>query len=367
MKKERILPAGVVIGLDILLIAAILFTFCWFHHIKPLWFGVEDDVNLPQTHFTKPSTPVQTTPGTSTDENDPVEPDDGYDYSGDFGAKFGNLFLKDGEEIISTDTEYKSEDMWVTLEEVNTQMVYNGKTYTVQYFVYDIYVRNIENLYTVSVGTREPIEDLLERTEDKSGPLNKEGTPIAAVNGDYWGNAKHTYVAVRNGAVLRYSDYIESDICVLYYDGTMETITPDEYNWNEIAAKSPYQIWNFGPELLDEQGNMITDFGDFDNYVINYRHPRSSIGYYEPGHYCLVVVDGRSDDSQGVRMIQMAEIYYGLGCKAAYNFDGGDSAQAYFNGEMYRVDQEREEEGTGQRDLYDIFCIGEIRKYGETQ
>lgn len=359
MKKERLLPASLVIVLDLLLIVAVLCTFSWFHHIKPLWFGLEDDDDLPKTHFTRPSTPA-TTPTVE----DPEEPDDGYDYSGDFGEKFGQLFLKDGEEIISTATEYKSNDMWVTLEEVNTQMVYNGKTYTVQYFVYDIYVRNIENLYTVSVSSREPIEDLMERTEDKSGPLIKEGLPIASVNGDYWGNDKHTYVAVRNGALLRHSKYIESDICVLYYDGTMETISPEEYNWNEIATKSPYQIWNFGPELLDEQGNMITEYNDFDSYVVNQRHPRSSIGYYEPGHYCLVVVDGRSDDSQGVRMIQMAQIYYGLGCKVAYNFDGGDSAQAYFNGEMYRVDQERDEDGDDQRKLYDIVCIGEVRKSG---
>jgi hypothetical protein len=364
MKKERLLPAGIVIALDLLLIAAILCTFSWFHHIKPLWFGLEDDNDLPQTHFTKPSDPVVNTPTTSPGENEHEEPGDGYDYSGDFGAKFGNLFLKEGESMIFTDTEYKSEDMWITLEEVNTQMVYNGKTYTVQYFVYDIYVRNIENLYTISVPSREPIEDLMERTDDKSGPLLKDGLPIAAINGDYWGNDKHTYVAVRNGAVLRYSDYIESDICVLYYDGTLETISPDEYDWNEIAAKSPYQIWNFGPELLDDQGEMITDFNNFDSYVVNQRHPRASIGYYEPGHYCFVVVDGRSDDSQGVRMIQMAEIYYALGCKAAYNFDGGDSAQAYFNGEMYRVDQERDEDGEDQRKLYDIVCIGEVRKSG---
>ncbi|MBO5778109.1 MAG: phosphodiester glycosidase family protein [Clostridia bacterium] len=359
MKKERILPAGLVIVLDLLLIAAILCTFSWFHHIKPLWFGLDEDNDVPNTQFTKPITSPSTGP-----DNAPEVPDDGYDYSGDFGSKFGNLFLKDGESVILTDTEYKSKDMWVTLEEVNTQMYYNGKTYTVQYYVYDIYVRNIENLYTVSVSSREPIEQMVERTEDKSGPLIKDGLPIAAINGDYWGNDKQTLVAVRNGAVLRYSDYIESDICVLYYDGTMETISPREYNWNEIAAKAPYQIWNFGPALLNENSEMITDFKNFDDYVIDQRHPRASIGYYEPGHYCFVVVDGRSDDSQGVRMIQMAEIYYGLGCKVAYNFDGGDSAQAYYDGEMIRVDQERDEDGDDQRKLYDIVCIGEIRKTG---
>lgn len=376
MKKERILPAWLLIVIDVVLIGALLCSFSWFHHIQPLWYGTGDEAPAVTDRFTNPYNPSLNGGscncgscngnGGNNSTNSPNDPGDGYDYSGQFGSKFGNLFLKAGEEVISTPTEYKSSDMWVTLTEVNRDMFYepNGKTYTVQYFVYDIYVRNIENLYTVSVGEREPIEYLMEKTEDKTGPLLKDGIPIAAVNGDYWGNANHTEVAVRNGVVLRHSDIITSDICVLYYDGTLETYTPEEYDWNAIAARYPYQIWEFGPKLLDDNGNRITEFSNesYDHNVVDQRHPRSSIGYYEPGHYVLVVVDGRSDDSQGVRIAQVAQIYEELGCKQAYNFDGGDSAQAYFNGEMYRVDQEREENGEGQRDLFDIVCVGEIKK-----
>lgn len=362
MKKERILPAWVLIVIDLLLVGALLCSFAWFHHIESFWFGLDEEIpDLPV--FSKP---VHNSSDPSPDSGADQYAPDGYDYSGDFGQRFGNLFLKEGEEVISTATEYKSRDMWATVTEVNRDMYYepNGKTYTVQYFVYDIYVRNIENLYTVAVGSREPLENMLERTEDYTGDLQKDGIPIAAVNGDYWGNYNHTEVAVRNGVVLRHSDYITSDICVLYFDGTMETYTPETYDWTTIASQSPYQIWEFGPALLDENGDMITEYSNdsYDHNVVDARHPRSSIGYYEPGHYALVVVDGRSDDSQGVRVAQIAQIYNELGCKRAYNFDGGDSAQAYFNGEMLRVDQEREENGEGQRDLFDIVCVGEIKK-----
>lgn len=358
MSEKRLLSAWWLLAIDLLLIAAILAGFSWFHHIQPLWFGVKDEVAGDIPAFTRPPSSLN---------NQALIGEDGYDYSGDFGMKFGDQFLKPGEEIISTDTRYVSRDISVTLEEINTKMTYKDKTYTVQYFVYDVYVRNIENLYTVNVDKREPIKKLIKRTEDKSGVLQNLGSAIAAVNGDYWGNAKHTYLAVRNGKVLRNSDYILSDICVLYYDGTMETITPANFNWKELSAKAPYQIWNFGPALLDEKGGMITQYSNdtFDHNVVNQRHPRTGIGYYEPGHYCFVTVDGRSDDSEGVRMIQMAELFYDLGCKAAYNMDGGDSAQAYFNGKMYRVDQEREENRQEQRELYDIICVGEVRREAE--
>ncbi len=359
MTKSRMTPAWLLILIDLLLIAAILCTFCWFHHIQNLWFGLEEEL---------PDMPAITKPVTKPDPNDPVveDPGDGYDYSGDFGAKFGQKFLKEGEEIISTPTEYKDNDMWVTLTEVNREMFYEGtgRTYQVQYFVYDIYVRNIENFYTISVDNRQAIADLMDLKSDKTGTLLKDGLPIAAVNGDYWGNKNHTEIAVRNGIILRHSEYITSDICVLYWNGEMETITPAEYSWDKINAKAPYQIWEFGPALLDADGKKITEYSNdsFDHNVVDQRHPRSSIGYYEPGHYVLVSIDGRSDDSEGVRVAQIAQIYEELGCKVAYNFDGGDSCQAYFNGVMYRVDQERDENGEGQRDLYDIVCIGKVKK-----
>ena len=53
-------------------------------------------------------------------------------------------------------------------------------------------------------------------------------------------------------------------------------------------------------------------------------HPRTAIGYYESGHYCLLCVDGRQPDySRGMFPEEMAKLFEKLGCKAAYNLDGG--------------------------------------------
>ena len=62
-------------------------------------------------------------------------------------------------------------------------------------------------------------------------------------------------------------------------------------------------------------------------------NPRTAIGYYEPGHYCFVVVDGRGE-SVGVTLSSLSRLMEDLGCKAAYNLDGGDSAQLWWNGEI---------------------------------
>ena len=360
------LPVWLVFIIDILLTAAILLPFCYFHHIKMLWGEAEEPQVLEQ--FTNDNVPD----GEGSDEE-----------SGQFGASFPHIFASDGAVTLLEDAEirayanengialkdhkdgkyislYRSHDIFVSLLQVDTDLYYEGtnKTYYVQYFVYDIYVRNIENVFTVTTATRDQTtEQLIAKGERASG-----GAVIATINGDYLGNTNHCLVAERNGLLMRDAKVVESDVCVLYYDGSVETYTPKTYDLEKIKAKNPYQIWNFGPSLLDENGRAITkyDSSSYDGHVIDKRNPRSAIGYYEPGHYSFIVVDGRSDDSQGVRMIQLARLFEELGCKAAYNMDGGDSAQAYFGYTMIRGDEER---GDDQRNLYDIICIGEVKKY----
>jgi len=187
---------------------------------------------------------------------------------------------------------------------------------------------------------------------------------VLSVNGDYWGNKNHTLLAVRNNEILRDSGYIAADICVLYNDGVMETIPAEEFDYDAVMARKPYQIWEFGPGLLDNRGKALETFDEkyYDGHVIDERNPRAAIGYYEPGHYCFLVVDGRSEQSKGVRVIQLGWLFEELGCRAAYNMDGGDSALSYFNGEYHRVDEERMLNGEDQRKLYDIISIGEVTK-----
>ena len=139
---------------------------------------------------------------------------------------------------------------------------------------------------------------------------------------------------MRNGELYMEEQTIY-DICVLYYDGTMETYRADDYKVEDVLAREPYQVWKFGPVLLDENGKACTSFNA--TGPIQDVNPRTGIGYYEPGHYCFVVVDGRqSAYSVGMRIGRFAQLFEELGCKAAYNLDGGRSSvmvfqQSYFN------------------------------------
>ena len=63
-------------------------------------------------------------------------------------------------------------------------------------------------------------------------------------------------------------------------------------------------------------------------------NPRTAIGQISEGHYLLVVSDGRTKESTGLSLRQLAELMQSLGAQVAYNLDGGGSAELWFQGEI---------------------------------
>ena len=113
-----------------------------------------------------------------------------------------------------------------------------------------------------------------------------------------------------------------------------------------------WQGWQFGPYLIDENGEPRSRFPA---YSINATNPRTVFGYYEPGHYCFVVVDGRQGKtSRGITLQDLAKLMKDLGCVQAYNLDGGASSQLFWNGGLFNTPS-----GDSQRSLPDIIYITE--------
>ena len=380
------MPVWAIILIDFLLLAVCVSTFCWYHHIEEIWgsdfigdlLGDGDaealepiETQPPVMVITKPPRVTQpTTPSTTlpTPETNPIpdteetgsvttrppEPTQPpLDTSGDFGYLHADKFaqtvgminrgeLEDGTQY------YQSHDLYIETKEVLTQLEQasskggNKKNTTVRYVISDIYVRNIDNLFASYSSSNKSFSALLEGTG-----------AVVAINGDVFNTGSASKeIIIRNGNVIRYKTYITSDICVLYWDGTMETITPAEFNWDELLAKAPYQVWSFGPELLRDDGSAKTNI-DTSVWTLN---PRSAIGYVEPGHYVMVAVDGNrgtNGTGSGLNMDELAKLMSDAGCKQAYNLDGGASVYGYYDGEVtVSFDKNRK--------ISDIICVGEI-------
>ncbi len=248
-----------------------------------------------------------------------------------WGYKLPGVFT-DGE-VVKTDTTYQSENINISIKKVNQK--------DITYYVSDIYIRNLECLQTAFA------DDKFGATAPTDEIARSKGA-ILAISGDFC--TKNEGVVVRNGIMYRDKMH-DSDLLALNYDGTMQTFSPEEFDLAKTEAEGVWQVWTFGPMLLKD-GQPMTEFNSSSTVIK--ANPRSAVGYYEPGHYCFVLVDGRQPGySIGMTMQEMSQLFYDMGCKVAYNLDGGKSAEMAFMGEL--VNQPYE----GGRATSDILYIAD--------
>lgn len=241
----------------------------------------------------------------------------------DWHKKFADKFT---DQVVSTDTSYTSPNVSVQLSyhQYDTGKLDKSNSgkhekygTKISYVLADIYVGDITCFQTAlakdtyGVGYSEKLTDMSARMKS-----------VLAVNGDSYSNNRHedNGTIIRNGVIYRNKQTTE-ETCVLNWDGTMDIYQPGQVDLQQLVDRGAYQSWIFGPSLLDESGKAKSTFLTWD--YIRESHPRTAIGYYEPGHYCLLLVDGRQDSSRGMFLDEMAKIFEDLGCKAAYNLDGG--------------------------------------------
>ncbi len=252
---------------------------------------------------------------------------------GDFSALFDSV-VADTDEIRAEKTEYLSDDISIRISRNDT-----GK---VVFYVADIYVRSIENFRTAFAN------DTYGRSQRAyAWDISMDNKAILSVNGDYY-SARDDGVVIRNG--VTYRDTIYQDICVLYRDGEMIAYAPEEFDIDAVNARGAWQAWSFGPSLLDDEGKAQKKFN---STVVNH-NPRCGIGYYEPGHYCFVVVEGRNEASNGVTLAEFSLIFQQLGCSVAYNMDGGNTAVMTYGKRLVN------EPSQGGRAVSDIIMISEV-------
>ena len=86
-------------------------------------------------------------------------------------------------------------------------------------------------------------------------------------------------------------------------------------------------------------------------------NPRTAIGIVDECHYLLIVSDGRTRESEGLTLYELAEFAKKLGVTTAYNLDGGGSSTMYFNGEVVN-NPTTNGKTISERGVSDIVYIG---------
>ena len=188
----------------------------------------------------------------------------------------------------------------------------------------------------------------------KTSEIAKNNGAILAINGDYYGSRENGFV-LRNGTLYRNSAAHDREALVVYEDGSFETITETAVSAESLAAAEAEQIFSFGPSLVVEGEISITE--DEEVGKARESNPRTAIGIVGELHYLFVVSDGRTDESEGLSLYELAEFMRSLGAITAYNLDGGGSSTMYFNGKIIN-NPTTNGRTISERNVSDIVYIG---------
>ena len=247
-----------------------------------------------------------------------------------FAEKFADKFT---DTVVVTENSYSSPDISITVTEETSGRI--------TWYLADIYVRDITCFQSALA-------------QDTYGSGFRDSIPdMALLNNALLAGNTNEGVVIRNGVIYR-ANRTNCDVCVLYYDGTMRVMPGSSFSVQEAVENGAWQAWTFGPALLNTDGSVLTSFASTGRIIS--ANPRTAIGYYEPGHYCLVVVDGRGE-SAGITLPDLSQLFYDLGCKAAYNLDGGNSSVMVWNNAVIN------DPSGGGRESSDALLIAEVNQH----
>ncbi len=219
--------------------------------------------------------------------------------------------------------------------------------YDTQVYIVDVQISNIAYLKTAFANNTFG-RNIKEATSD----IAESSNAILAINGDYYGFRNKGYV-IRNGVLYRDTSNNSTDLAIMT-DGSFRVIDEDEVSASKLIEDGALQVLSFGPALLEE-GEVVVGKNE-EVSKAKTSNPRTAIGIISPLHYVFVVSDGRTDESAGLTLYQLADVFEEMGCETAYNLDGGGSSTLWFNGEV--INNPTDGRSISEREVSDIVYIG---------
>lgn len=244
--------------------------------------------------------------------------------------------------VSTSDTSYSDDNISITLTKKTVS--------NTQVYIADITVSSAEYLKTAlaqnTYGTN---------VTAKTSVTAANNNAILAINGDYYG-ANSTGYVIRNGVVYRDTvreDSSNGDLAI-YKDGSFKIIYEDEISAEQLVKDGVVNLLAFGPSLVENGEIVVNTNSEVGQSMAS--NPRTAIGIIDENHYIIVVSDGRTSESQGLSLYELAEVMKSYGVKTAYNLDGGGSSTLFFNGQV--INKPTTNGNISERAVSDIVYIG---------
>lgn len=243
------------------------------------------------------------------------------------------------ETIIQTDDYYKDNNIEIKLDRI--------RELDTEIYLVDVKVSDVKYLKTAFAKNTFG-KNVSEVTSKIAGDHNA----ILAINGDFYGVQEKGYV-LRNYKIYRKSAKSNQSDLVIKSDGSFEIITEKEVKL--AAIKDAKEVLSFGPALVVD-GKVVVDKND-EVAKARASNPRTAIAIIDNLHYLFLVSDGRTKESEGLSLYELANFLTDYGVKIAYNLDGGGSSTLYFNGKVIN-NPTHDGKKMEERKVSDIVYIG---------
>ncbi len=188
---------------------------------------------------------------------------------------------------------------------------------------------------------------------DTTSGIAESVNAVLAINGDFYGAKQSGYV-IRNGVLYRSTAKKGAEDLVIYGDGSFAIIREAEVTAEELLEDGAQQVLSFGPALIENGEISVSASEEVGRAKAS--NPRTAIAVIDDLHYLFVVSDGRTEESEGLSLYELAGFLQSKGAKTAYNLDGGGSSTMVFSGRV--VNNPTAGRSIKERSVSDIVYIG---------
>ena len=278
--------------------------------------------------------------------------------------KLGNGTVTDTE---STDKEVSAETEETGSSAVNDTETVEGGTVIGEYsdsktsitlkryraYDSDIYVADITVSDASALKTALANNTYGRNITDTTSDIADENNAVLAINGDYYGARQSGYV-IRNSKLYSNTSG-DRDALVIQKNGEFKFVSESETSAEQLLQDGALQVFSFGPVLLNNSEISVGENEEVGMAMAS--NPRTAVGYLGNNHYVFVVSDGRTSESAGLSLYELASFMKEIGVVDGYNLDGGGSSTMVFKGEIIN-NPTTNGHSNQERAVSDIIYIG---------
>lgn len=245
--------------------------------------------------------------------------------------------------FLSITTGYAQRDSLTLVQAPWTHDTLNGIVLKTLHFQHKEYFQSNQFIAILEIPGDSPhrLGFACDSVRTRTSTLAERHDAIAAVNGSFFDMDRHNPICyLRIDSVERGINEPGKDtVNRKYYqygtlvltDGKPHILHTDSARlwerklpYRDIMTAGPLLIWNGQDQPMRNDLSFVSK-----------RHNRTAIGIRPDGTVLLLVVDGRTRESEGMSLDELIRTLRWMGCRDALNLDGGGSTTLYVKGKAH--------------------------------